>query len=199
MTQFGFYFDQTRCTGCYACSVACKDWHDIEAGPVNWMRISAIEKGEFPDLFAAYLASPCYHCQHPPCALACPEDAIFKRKGDGIVLVDPDKCVGRDKCKGPCLKACPWDVPQFGRKENPKMQKCHLCLERMEAGKRPVCVEACPMFALDAGPMDELKARYGSESEAEGFRYSERFKPSIIFKPKGHGTNEKGYKRQVFG
>ncbi|MFX1457608.1 MAG: 4Fe-4S dicluster domain-containing protein, partial [Promethearchaeota archaeon] len=39
MKQMGFYFDQTRCTGCFTCSVACKDWNDIKAGPENWMRI----------------------------------------------------------------------------------------------------------------------------------------------------------------
>jgi anaerobic dimethyl sulfoxide reductase subunit B (iron-sulfur subunit) len=33
--QVGFYFDQTRCIGCNACRVACKDWHDIAAGPEN--------------------------------------------------------------------------------------------------------------------------------------------------------------------
>ena len=49
MTQMGFYFDQTRCTGCYACVVACKDWHDIDAGPVSWMRVNTIEKGKFLD------------------------------------------------------------------------------------------------------------------------------------------------------
>ena len=46
--QIGFYFDQTRCTGCSACRVACKDWHDIPAGPENWMRIHYTEKGTFP-------------------------------------------------------------------------------------------------------------------------------------------------------
>ena len=24
--QLALHFDQTRCTGCYACVVACKDW-----------------------------------------------------------------------------------------------------------------------------------------------------------------------------
>lgn len=42
MSQVGFYFDQTRCTGCYTCAVACKDWHDIDAGPVNWMQVHVI-------------------------------------------------------------------------------------------------------------------------------------------------------------
>ena len=54
MKQIGFYFDQTRCTGCYTCSVACKDWYDTDAGPENWMRIIPIEKGKFPNLSLAY-------------------------------------------------------------------------------------------------------------------------------------------------
>jgi anaerobic dimethyl sulfoxide reductase subunit B (iron-sulfur subunit) len=184
MTQLGFYFDQTRCTGCYACAVACKDWYDIDQEPVKWMRVTPIEYGKFPDLFAAYMVSPCYHCLNPPCMLACPEDAILKREIDGIVFVDQTKCVGKNNCKNPCLKACLWNVPQFGVEENPKMQKCNLCMERIETGQRPVCVEACPMLALDAGPIDQLKEKYGNINEAEGFRYSEKFKPSAIFKPK---------------
>ena len=85
MSQIGFYFDQTRCTGCYTCSVACKDWYDTDAGPVNWMRIQAIEKGKFPNVFLAFMASPCFHCEEAPCIAACPADAITKRESDGIV------------------------------------------------------------------------------------------------------------------
>jgi hypothetical protein len=49
--QVGFYFDQTRCTGCSACRVACKDWNDIPAGPENWMNVHYSEKGKCPDMF----------------------------------------------------------------------------------------------------------------------------------------------------
>lgn len=184
MPQMGFYFDQTRCTGCYTCAVACKDWHDIDAGPVNLMRVTIIEEGVFPDLFLAYLAAPCFHCADPPCALACPADAIIKRDKDGIVVVDPEKCLGRDECHGPCLKACPWGAPQFGPEKNARMQKCDLCLERLEQGRQPVCVEACPMYALEVGLLSELRARHGEAVEAEGFQYLERFKPSVTLKPK---------------
>ena len=38
--QIGLFFDQTRCTGCYACIVACKDWNDVPPGPASWMRVS---------------------------------------------------------------------------------------------------------------------------------------------------------------
>jgi len=184
MTQMGFYFDQTRCTGCYTCAVACKDWHDLDAGTVNWMRVNTIEKGRFPDLFVAHLALPCCHCTNPPCAGVCPVEAIFKRTSDGIVVVDRDKCPGNMDCRSACFKACPWNAPQFDPGKNAKMQKCDLCLERLEKGRQTICVEACPMYALDVGPLSELRAKYGDCVEAEGFRYSERFKPSVIFKHK---------------
>ena len=187
MNQRGFFFNQTRCTGCYTCSVACKDWHDIDEGVVNWMRLKAVERGTFPDLFVAYLASPCYHCENPACLQACPADAIVKRDSDGIVVVDQDKCLGKTECGARCLKACPWDAPQFDQEDNAKMQKCDLCLERLESGQQPVCIEACPMFALDAGDLNTLMEKYGDVTEAEGFRYSGKIKPSVLFKPKREG------------
>jgi len=64
------------------------------------------------------------------------------------------------------------------------MQKCDLCLDRLEEGKKPICVEACPLRALDAGAMEELQAKYGDIRDAEGFGYSEKLIPSIVFKPK---------------
>ena len=187
MSQMGFYFDQTRCTGCYTCAVACKDWHDVPAGPVSWMRVQAIENGKFPKPFLAYLCSPCYHCANPPCIIACPAQAIAKRESDGIVVGDKDKCLGKENCRQLCRNACPWKAPQFGTEENARMQKCDFCLERLEEGKKPICIEACPMYALDCGPLDELKKKYGDIVQAEGFRYSARFKPAVVFKPKLRG------------
>ena len=83
-----------------------------------------------------------------------------------------------------CLKVCPYDVPQFGAEAGAKMQKCDFCLDRLEENRNPICVDACIMRALDAGPIEELKAKYGDIQEAIGFTYSSSTKPSIIFKPK---------------
>jgi len=184
MAQTGFYFDQTRCTGCYTCAVACKDWNDIDAGPVHWRRVETIEEGKFPDVFVAYFTSQCYHCAEPTCAAACPADAITKRDSDGIVVVDQDKCIGNRECDSKCLKACPWDAPQFGPEPGAKMEKCDFCVSRREQGEQTICVEACPLYALDAGPLDELKAKYGDAADAVGFRSMDRFGPAVVFKPK---------------
>ncbi len=181
--QMGFYFDQTRCTGCFTCIVACKDWNDVDAGPASWMRVITIEKGKYPDLFVAFLATACHHCVEPACVPACPVGAITKRAQDGVVVVDREACLGKDNCDM-CLQACPYDAPQFGAEENAKMQKCDFCLERLAENKKPACVDACPMRALDAGPIEELQAKYGNIKEAEGFVYSEKLLPAIVFKLK---------------
>lgn len=181
--QYGIYFDQNRCMGCFTCVVACRDWHDVPAGPASYIRLHTIEKGRYPDLFVAFLPSACYHCLHPACVDVCPVDAITKREKDGIVTVDRDLCQGKDNC-GLCLEACPYDAPQFGAEENAKMQKCDLCIDRLEEGKQPICITGCPMRALDAGPMDELRAKYGDIRDAENFVYDKDLEPSVTFKPK---------------
>ena len=181
--QLALYFDQTRCIGCHTCVVACKDWHDVPAGPASWIRVLTIERGKYPEPFLAYLLTPCYHCTEPTCVSACPVNAISKREQDGSVVVDRGTCLGRDNCHL-CLEACPYDAPQFGTEENAKMQKCDLCVERWPEGKQPICVASCPTRALDAGPIDEMRAKYGEVKEATGFTYNEQFRPSVIFKPK---------------
>ncbi len=190
--QIGFYFDQTRCTGCGTCQVACKDWHDLPAGPENWMRVLYTERGKFPDVFVSYLISPCYQCLDPVCVPACPVDAISKREEDGVVVVDSQACLGNEECDVKCLKACPYDAPQFGPEPGSKMRKCNFCLDRWIEKKLPVCVEACPTRALDAGPLGELEAKYGNIRRAEGFAYSERSKPAVVFKPKLQKTGQSG-------
>jgi len=181
--QLGFYFDQTRCTGCFTCVIACKDWNDVAAGPASWRRVKTIERGKYPDLFVAFLTTACYHCAEPTCVSACPTSAITKREEDGIVVVEPEICLGKDNCDL-CWQACPYKAPQFPAEENAKMQKCDLCLDRWADGKQPTCVASCPMRALAAGPVEELMVAYGEAKEAHGFAYSAETKPSVVFKPK---------------
>jgi len=70
------------------------------------------------------------------------------------------------------------------------MQKCEFCFEdRLVEGKNPICVDAWPMRALAAGPIEELRDQYGDIREAEGFSYSEELAPCLIFKPKKDTKN----------
>ncbi|MBI4495814.1 MAG: 4Fe-4S dicluster domain-containing protein [Deltaproteobacteria bacterium] len=154
--QLHFYFDQSRCIGCQTCVVSCKDWNDVPAGKVAWLRKKTVERGEFPRVSVTFLHFTCFHCAQPPCIPACPTSALDKREKDGIVVIHPDRCL--PNCQA-CLRACPYQAPQFPEGDAP-MEKCHFCLERIEAGHHPVCVDSCPQRALDYGAKETLLFKY---------------------------------------
>lgn len=180
MVQYGFFFDQSRCYGCQACSTACKDWNGIDPGPEKWMTVYEWETGTFPNLRLHALAFPCAHCAHPACVDACEQGAIFKEDKYGAVLVDSEKCVGCRKCKA----ACPFDAPKFASdRPGEKMSKCTMCIDKLETGEKPQCALSCPMRALDFGPLDELIQKYGDVRSVEGMPDDEGVCPSIVIKP----------------
>jgi anaerobic dimethyl sulfoxide reductase subunit B (iron-sulfur subunit) len=148
------------------------------------MRVGYLEKGTFPHVSVGYMIFPCWHCLNPVCVPACPTGAILKRDADGIVVVDSEACSGNEACDEKCLKACPYNAPQFGPERGAKMRKCNYCLDRFTQGKLPNCIEACPVRALDAGPLEELEKTYGTNRSAQGFTYSEKTRPAVIIKPK---------------
>lgn len=166
--------------------MACKDWHDIPAGPVSWIHVATTERGQFPNISVRFLVSLCYHCAKPPCVPACPAGAIIKLKENGVVVVCRETCLGISSCGGICQMACPYGLPQFGTEPDAKMEKCDLCFDRWIEGKKPICVEACPMRALDAAPLGELKLKYGSveQNKVVGLAFDEVSRPSIVSKAK---------------
>ncbi len=180
MTQYGFFVDQSRCIGCNACVIVCKQWHDIPPGPVKWMRVYQWEKGVFPNTRLNIMPVPCYHCENPVCVKPCPTGAIYKEEKYGAVLVDPDKCVGSRKC----WKACPYGVPQYdGDEPGLKMSKCNMCIDRLEQGLKPICVLSCSMRALEFAPLDELRARYGDLRRLEDMPRDSITEPAVVFRP----------------
>lgn len=239
MEQWGFYFDQTRCTNCLACVIACKVWNEDKRGdahltpeltwietelysePIdyenligsegeinfgeyskfhmkeNWRRLYSTEVGEVPpnvDLLNLSVSSN--HCSEPGCVKVCPMGRIIKEEEFGIVMIDETKhCISCERCS----EVCEWDSPQFYRKIEkdklpvlgaPKMTKCNLCIDRIRDGLKPACVAACPMRALDAGPMEELKSVYpGWDDTIDNLPAKVRdgkptMGPNIIFKRK---------------
>jgi len=178
-TQYGFFFDQSRCTGCQTCSVACKSYHELPLGPLKYLRVYQYEKGSFPDVRLHLQWIPCYHCQSPACAEACPAEAIHKEARFGAVLIDSQKCNG---CRL-CYDACPYGAPVF-ESDDPtcKAHKCTLCFDRLQQGEKPVCVLACPLRALDFGPLTDLMKTYGRLQDLEDLPDSRTTKPSVVFK-----------------
>lgn len=180
MPQHGFFFDQSRCTGCRTCTVACKNWHGLPPGPVKYLRVYEYEKGIFPDIRIHFQWLPCYHCEEPACVSSCPCEALHKEPKYGAVLIDSNKC---DGCRL-CYDACPYGAPAFESDEaGIKMQKCDMCIDRLEMGTQPICVLSCQMRALDFGTLSSLTERYGKVRDMEDLPGSEVTKPAILFKP----------------
>ncbi len=85
-----------------------------------------------------YLPRICNHCDHPACVAACPRTAIYKRKEDGIVLIDQKRCRGYQEC----VRACPYKKSMF-RTVTTKSEKCISCFPAVEEGKQTQCVQNC--------------------------------------------------------
>ncbi|HEY3380853.1 MAG TPA: DMSO/selenate family reductase complex B subunit [Vicinamibacterales bacterium] len=163
MTGLAFHIDVSSCSGCKACQLACKDAHGLEAGRL-WRRVVEVEGGEWTrkgnawcsTVFAYTISLSCMHCERPACMTSCPTQAIVKR-ADGVVAVDGGACIG---CRY-CGWACPYGAPQFDAATG-TMSKCDFCADERDAGRPPACVSACPLRALDWGPIDQLQARHGT-------------------------------------
>lgn len=159
--QFGFSFDQSRCTGCKTCEMACKDYHDLGSG-VAFRTICEFAGGSWSqdgegaweqDVFAFYVSMSCNHCSNPVCLRICTCGAVSKDQL-GFVTIDPGTC---DGCQM-CMIACPYHAPRFDERSG-RVSKCDGCHDRVRSGLGPICVEACPQRALDFGIYDDLSER----------------------------------------
>jgi molybdopterin-containing oxidoreductase family iron-sulfur binding subunit len=111
--RYGMVIDTRRCVGCKACMVACKAENKTPPG-VSYTVVVENGFGERPGDRPLFLTKPCFHCDEPPCVPVCPVGATFKRKQDGIVVVDYDRCIG---CRY-CIVACPYQSRYFDFGEN---------------------------------------------------------------------------------
>ena len=181
MIQHGFFFDQGRCIGCHTCAVACKDWNDLPPGPAKYLRVYEWQEGSFPSVGVHLLAIQCYHCSNPVCVDACPNGAIYKEETYGSVLVDQEKCQGTRMCS----EACPYGAITY-ENDGPeaKANKCNMCIDKLHQDQKPICALACPMRALDFGPLEELREKYGELQELRGLPDGGETDPSVVFRPR---------------
>src|SRR5262245_57576358 len=146
--RYGFVIDQNRCIGCHACTVACKEEHNIPIG-VNRTWVKYIEKGRYPDTRRHFAVLRCNHCDDAPCIEICPTVALFRR-ADGIVDFDHERCIG---CKS-CMQACPYDALYIDPDRN-TAAKCNFDASRVEMGYKPACEVVCPTQAILSGDLDD--------------------------------------------
>jgi Fe-S-cluster-containing dehydrogenase component len=204
----GLLYDTTRCIGCKACVVACREANSLKPDTSNapgglWDAPSDLNGGtktviklyrSSDGLQRSYFKAQCMHCVDPACTNACMIGALKKRE-HAIVSYDPNLCIG---CRY-CQMACPFNVPKFEwAKAAPKIVKCELCrhragdaalasvggFSRYPKGHGPGCAEVCPREAVITGTRDELLA----EARRRMAEFPDRYVPKIYGEKDGGGT-----------
>ncbi len=197
------FVDVTKCDGCRACMVACKNWNDLpadiegfsgyashtELSDVTWNNITYKEventtRNEGLDWLFAHKS--CLHCVDAACEKVCPENALSHSEWGSVVL-DPEKCVA---C-GYCVTNCTFDVIRLGTIKDQNghdkkvSRKCTLCTDRLDNGLDPACVTACHTGSLTIGPRAEM-LKIAEERLAV---VKERYPSANIYNPEGlNGT-----------
>jgi molybdopterin-containing oxidoreductase family iron-sulfur binding subunit len=205
--RWAMVIDPMKCLedkGCRTCVDACHTAHNVpdmadRRHEVKWIWKEEFEHA-FPEQEAEHIAEDltaqsvlvfCNHCDNPPCVRVCPTGATWRRD-DGIVMMDWHRCIG---CRY-CVAGCPYGSRSFNwvdprpslkeiRQDFPTrskgvVEKCTFCEERLDQGRQPACVEACPDKALVFGdlndPTSEVRARLKE-------RFALRRKPGLGTRP----------------
>lgn len=157
--NYGILVDTTKCNSCESCVMACADEHQIDPmktiseKAVNKEGLSAYRLSNIVKISPGHFArKSCMHCLEPSCVSACLVGSLTKSP-KGPIIYDSSKCIG---CRY-CMIACPFSVPRYEWDKNtPLVVKCDFCFDRLNEGKRPACVDACPNGALKFGDRDVL-------------------------------------------
>jgi sulfite dehydrogenase (quinone) subunit SoeB len=206
--KLGLVIDLDTCVGCQACATSCKEWNGsggqgtltdedprgadphgtwlnrVHSYEVTPGRGSELVIGEAPGTMQArtvHFPRSCLHCEEPACVTVCPTGASYKRAEDGIVLVNPDTCIG---CKL-CSWACPYGAREYDYTQG-IMKKCTLCVDRIynetfePEDRVPACVKACPTGARHFGDLGDADSAVSQLVAARG---GYDLMPEMGFKP----------------
>ncbi len=199
--KLGLVIDLDICVGCHACAVSCKEWNTqgysaplSDENPYGedphgaWLnRIHTYEADIEGERSTVHFPRSCLHCEQPACVTVCPTGASYKREEDGIVLVNPDTCIG---CKL-CSWACPYGAREYDYTHG-VMKKCTLCVDRIynenleEVDRVPACVRACPTGARafgDLGDEDSEVSKLVADRNGYGLFEEFGYKPVNQYLP----------------
>ncbi len=192
--------DISRCIGCKACEIACKEWNELKVEPTHnfgsfqshvdlspdtWllMRFNEVEIGG--DVKWLIKKDACHHCEEPGCLFACPSPGAIVQYENGIVDFNQENCIG---CQY-CVAGCPFDIPRFNA-ETRKVYKCNMCIDRVEAGLEPACVKTCPTNAISYGTKEDMVLLAEDKLEVLNNR---GFQNAALYNPEGVGGTHMMY------
>ena len=168
-----FFIDLTRCTACRGCQVACKQWHKLPAEKTkNWgshqnpkdlsfityklVRFQeVVDGGDIQDWL--FFPEQCRHCVEPPCKMVADsydEEAILQDPITGaVIFTEKTRKLDFEEIR----EACPYNIPRADAATG-IMSKCDMCLDRVENGLLPACVQTCPTGAMNFGDREDMLA-----------------------------------------
>jgi tetrathionate reductase subunit B len=136
--RYAFVIDVSRCIDCRACLVACRVENSVPAGHTrNWVKDLGVQ-GQYPALSQTFVPYNCMHCAEPPCVAVCPSGATYKDTDTSLVQIDQAACIG---C-ALCMPACPYSA-RYLDEQRGVVDKCNGCIQRVEQGELPACVQTC--------------------------------------------------------
>jgi molybdopterin-containing oxidoreductase family iron-sulfur binding subunit len=153
-------------------------------------------------------------CKNPECLKVCPTKATTQRE-DGVVTIDKNLCIGCRYCMVACPYGARYFAPKlesyFGDGKPPSpledeanplekyateqwiekygegtVTKCDFCIDRVEKGLQPACVEACPAKARYFGDLEDPESEISLLIKTErGFQLNPEFgtDPSVYYLP----------------
>ena len=176
LKQHAFHFTADNCIGCHACESACSEKNNLPPH-LSFRSVGYVEGGTYPNYTRMNISMACNHCDDPVCLKGCPTRAYTKHPEYGAVIQDPDICFG---C-GYCTWVCPYNAPQLDPVAG-QVEKCNMCVDRLEVGLKPACVSACLGNALNFGVTENTpENREQIETRIPGFPDPEITHPNIRF------------------
>lgn len=197
MVEVAVLVDITRCIGCRACQMSCKQWWRLPSSETSFSPVVTnppkrnehtylnVEYHEVIDeqgeLSWNFVHKRCFHCVDPVCVSVCPVAAMRKHP-NGPVVWDEARCMG---CRY-CAQACPFRIPNYDYHSTwPEVSKCWFCWDRIAEGLQPACSKACPPKAIEFGEREALLAEAHRRIE----EYPEKYVDYVYGEKEAGGTS----------